>query len=250
MMNIPADCIRLFPKYEAVFYDELEMHQRYFLPVCSVNLRFLMPEKDEWHHFISVKEIYDGCVGEMTTDWHTRYTKPDTFGFDVIDGKYRFDADWRYFTVDTIITPEDYGKTYDEHEIEYNMNDSMYALKKQYYEQYGALYDGDFNCPGLQVDDIRRLERLRLLRPEDLHKDAITEYALELRSRLIGGVLTDLLDQNPDKDDVEPPLKDNGAAFDYIGCMPGYDFQLHGADQISLFYDGEGKKAVVTLSYT
>jgi hypothetical protein len=88
-----------YPKYEDVFYDDIENHKKYFLPICSINLKFMFPDRDEWFHFISVKEIYEGCVGENTFDFHTEYTKEDMFGFDIIDGKYKFDASWDYFYI-------------------------------------------------------------------------------------------------------------------------------------------------------
>ncbi|MFP3595038.1 hypothetical protein SB689_24140, partial [Chryseobacterium sp. SIMBA_038] len=78
--------------------------------------------------------------------------------FDVIDGKYKFDAGWNYFSAHTEITPEDYGNNYSDLEIEYNMNEVMYQLKKEYYQKHNKLYDKDFNRPGLEVYDIRRLE--------------------------------------------------------------------------------------------
>nr|WP_305051231.1 hypothetical protein [Elizabethkingia bruuniana] len=52
------------------------------------------------------------------------------FGFDVIDGKYKFDADWNYFSAHTVISPENYGSSYSDLEIEYNMNEAMYQLKR------------------------------------------------------------------------------------------------------------------------
>ncbi|MEC4051840.1 hypothetical protein VSP10_03450 [Myroides odoratimimus] len=112
--------IKLFPEYEDVFYDDIENHKKYFLPICSFNMKLIDPTNDTWLHIVSVKEIYDGCVGEDTTDYHTTFTKANMFGFDIIDGKYKFDADWNYFSVDTVITEEDYTKDYSELEIEYN----------------------------------------------------------------------------------------------------------------------------------
>jgi hypothetical protein len=98
-MNDKSEFFKPYPKYEDVFYDDIENHAKYFLPICSVNLKFMFPDRDEWVHFISVKEIYEGRVGENTFDFHTRYTKEDMFGFDIKDGKYKFDASWNYFYI-------------------------------------------------------------------------------------------------------------------------------------------------------
>lgn len=94
-----SEFFKPYPKYEEIFYDDIENHKKYFLPICSINLKFMFPERDEWVHFISVKEIYEGCLGENTFDFHTAYTKQNMFGFDIIDGKYKFDASWDYFYI-------------------------------------------------------------------------------------------------------------------------------------------------------
>lgn len=60
-MKMPQNYIKIFPEYEDVFYDDPENHKKYFLPVCSINLKFFQPENDQWLHFVSVKEIYDGA---------------------------------------------------------------------------------------------------------------------------------------------------------------------------------------------
>ena len=70
------------------------------LPICSINLQCIEPEWDEWLHIVSAKEIHEGCVGDFTQSFHTNYTKADTIGFDVIDGKYKFEANWNYFKIE------------------------------------------------------------------------------------------------------------------------------------------------------
>lgn len=253
-----TDLIKIFPEYEDVFYDDIENHKKYFLPICSVNLKIIDPAEDQWLHIVSVKEIYDGCVGEDTPEYHTEYTKADMFGFDVIDGKYKFDADWNYFSAHTGISPEDYGNSYSDLEIEYNMNGAMYQLKKEYYQKHNKLYDKDFNRPGLEVYDIRRLERLRKLTVEDLEKDNESEYAEERLQNKIFGIFEELNTNALPLEEcnfggenlIEKPFKPDGTLMDYIACLEGYDFQQNSADQVFLFYDKELKKAVICLEYT
>lgn len=256
--TIPADCIKIFPEYADVFYDDLENHRKYFLPLCSVNLKFISPEKDQWLHIVSVKEIYDGRVGEHTTAFHTAFTKCDMLGFDVIDGKYKFDAGWEYFTVSTQISPEQYGGEYGDDEIQYNFNDAMYQLKKSYYRKYGELYARDFNRPGLTVEGIRKLERLLKLTADDLHNDEPSDYLEERLSNKISNVIDEInvdalpLDECRFCGDslFEKPFRADGRIFDYIACMEGYDFQENAADQLYLFHDKEMQKAVICLEYT
>ena len=250
--------IKIFPAYEEVFYDEIEQHRKYFLPLCSINLKVIDPTNDQWLHFISVKEIYDGRVGEDKAEYYTSFTKADMFGFDIIDGKYKFDADWNYFSAHTEISPQDYVNPYSDLEIEYNMNDAMYQLKKAYYQKHNKLYDKDFNRPGLEVYDIRRLERLRKLTVEDLEKDAYSAYLEERLQKKVLGIFEELnTGMLPLEECVfggenltEIPVKADGSPMDYIGCLEGYDFQCAAADLLFLFYDSEKKKAVIGLEYT
>ncbi|MNR04860.1 hypothetical protein D3C85_1208530 [compost metagenome] len=179
------------------------------------------------------------------------------FGFDIIDGKYKFDASWDYFTVSKEILPENYALEYSEAEIEYNFNDSMYQLKKAYYKKYGKIYDLDFNRPGLEVFDIRKLDRLRQLTPEDLHNDPFSDYLSDRINAKINGVLDEINVGNLLLEDcqfggenlIDKPFN-NHQPFSYIGCMEGYDFQQHAADQVFLFHDQELNKAVICLEYT
>ncbi|HWV67305.1 hypothetical protein, partial [Chitinophaga sp.] len=52
-MDIPGNFIKIFPEYQDVFYDDLENHRKYFLPLCSINLKFFSQNKDQWLHFVS-----------------------------------------------------------------------------------------------------------------------------------------------------------------------------------------------------
>lgn len=249
--------IKLFPAYEDVFYDDIENHKKYFLPICSFNLQLIDPSKDQWLHIVSVKEIFDGCVGENKPEFYTEFTKADMFGFDVIDGKYKFDADWNFFSTQTQISPEDYGNSYSELEIEYNMNDAMYQLKKQYYQKNGYLYNRSSYRPGLEVWDIRRLERLRKLTVGDLEKDELSDYFAERLEKKIYGVFEELNTKSLPLEDcnfsgenlIEKPYY-NGKLLPYIASIEGYDYQLHAADQLFLFFDENIQKAVICLEYT
>lgn len=99
-MNIDLKHIKYFPEYEEVFAQDIDKYKEHFLPICSINLQCIDPENDQWLHFISVKEIYDGCVGQETEEWHTDYCKMDMLGFDVVGDKYVFEADWNYFAIE------------------------------------------------------------------------------------------------------------------------------------------------------
>lgn len=96
-MNLDPKHIKIFPAYEDVFMGDIQMYKKHFLPICSLNLKSIYPDQDQWLHFVSVHEIFDGCVGDLTQQYHTEYTKRDMLGFNVVGNKYEFEADWKYF---------------------------------------------------------------------------------------------------------------------------------------------------------
>ncbi|OAM31094.1 hypothetical protein A7P95_00920 [Eikenella longinqua] len=104
-MYIAPEFIRPFPPPEDVFSDDIERHAQFFLPICSLNLRFIQPEHgDYWLHFVQPADIYDGSIGENTQPFHSRYNFEDSICFDVdAGGKYRFSGDWRFFDAETEI---------------------------------------------------------------------------------------------------------------------------------------------------
>ena len=249
--------VRLFPDYEDVFFDEIEKHRTYFLPLCSFNLQLIDPRLDQWLHIVSVKEIYDGCIGQNTTPYHRHFTQLDSIGFDIIDGKYKFEGDWNFFSQHHLIEANEYDQDFTAEEIEFAMNDAMYALKKAYYQKQGTLYDRDQYRPGLEVNDIRRLERLRKLTAEDLVQDTPCDYAKERIEQKIAGIFEELntaqlpLDQCTfDGTDLLQIPTYQGQVLDYLSYIEGYDFQLHAADAIALFYQKDIQKAVICFSYS
>ncbi|MNK47795.1 hypothetical protein D3C87_666130 [compost metagenome] len=180
------------------------------------------------------------------------------FGFDVRDDKYKFDPEWNYFSAHLEISPADYGNQYSDLEIEFNMNDAVYQLKKSYYQKQKKLYYKDFNHSGLAINDIPRLECLRKLTVEDLEMNSTFEYLEERLQKKIAGVFDELNTAALPFDNglfgggnlVQKPYKSDGKLMDYIGCIEDYDFQKTAADQLYLFYDKNFKKAVIYLEYT
>lgn len=102
-MKIAQQHIKYFPEYEQVFIGDIEQHKKHFLPICSINLQCIYPDQDQWLHFVSVKEIYEGCVGQETAMYHSDYCREDLIGFDVIEDKYSFEGDWNYFVYEKLM---------------------------------------------------------------------------------------------------------------------------------------------------
>ncbi|EJS67825.1 hypothetical protein CON38_12065 [Bacillus cereus] len=81
-MHISKQFIKPFPAYEEVFYDNLELHKKHFLPICPINLQCIEPEWDEWLHIVSAKEIHEDCVNEEEIFDYTNllYVPKDEYG--------------------------------------------------------------------------------------------------------------------------------------------------------------------------
>jgi hypothetical protein len=243
-----------FPAYEEVFYDDIENHKKHFLPICSINLKFMFPERDEWIHFISVKEIYDGCVGENTTDYHTRYSKEDRIGFDIIDGKYKFDTSWDYFIVNS--EDEDQEEWIEEIEEAYEENQISFDVGKNYYKKYGAIFNFGLNKDNITID---KLEKSHEEYPNS--EKVYPEYFgfiddVKLQSVAIKKLMEE---EGISKKSIESlkvinlsdiPKDSKKKKFEYIGYLSGNKFQKYGADNLYVFQSEDKKKAVMCFGYS
>lgn len=243
-MSIPQTCIKPFPDYEDVFNKEIEEHKKHFLPLCSINLKFLYPEWDEWIHIVSVKEIYDGSVGETTRSSHTNFTKEDMIGFDVADGKYAFEGNWDYFSKDPISSEA------------YIHNDKDYRARKEFYASHQHIYP--YSSFGEPFESAKALE-------DDFDQKQKSGWGLSYPE--VHGVMDDIrfttsegMDLLEDCESEEKifdytnllyvPKDEHNRPFTYIGFLTGYYFQAYGADRVYLFYNQSLKKAVVCFEYT
>ena len=244
---------RPYPTYEEVFYDDIENHKKHFLPICSVNLKFMFPERDEWVHFISVKEIYEGCVGENTPDFHTKYTKEDMLGFIIIDGKYKFESSWDYFIVNHDNNSED---MVEELEEVYDENTYSYEVGKKYFEKYGKIFNNTLNYENVSLNALEKMD--------SKYSDNKKEYPEYF------GFIDDIKHQSKETKEMvekynislkkiesfkntnlpETPKDNDNKVFEYIGRLTGYKFQKYGADSLYVFQSQKMKKAVICLEYT
>ncbi|WP_149093901.1 siderophore biosynthesis protein [Paenibacillus terrae] len=276
-MNIPEKYIKHFPAYEDVFVGDLEHYRKHFLPICSINLQFLFPEQDEWLHFVSVKEIHESSVGEDTQSFHTTFTKEDMLGFDVMDGKYKFEADWDYFILhqkeqleaayETLKSTGD--KAYlrmkrkvmslDEVEHAYIANEQDYQSRKAFFLKNNNIYP--YSSFGDAKESVEELTR-------DFEDKQSSGWGLSFPE--VNGILDDIAFQSEEAqsyikeygESIEEMLQfehtnllyvpkcANGETFTYIGSFTGYYFQAFGADSVYLFYDRELRKAVICFEYS
>ncbi|MDJ1499395.1 hypothetical protein [Xanthocytophaga agilis] len=90
--------LKLCPQIHEVFFDQHEEYKKYFKPLVSINLSLVNPQ---WNGqlFIVYSNNDPYCTAaqaHMNTFCHqTKVT------FDIVDGKYKFKADFGYFQTNT-----------------------------------------------------------------------------------------------------------------------------------------------------
>ncbi|MGE7823966.1 siderophore biosynthesis protein [Paenibacillus sp. NPDC093718] len=251
-MNISKSHIRPFPAYEDVFEGDVERYRQHFLPIISVNLQCLFPGEDQWLHFVSVKEIYDGSVGEETVSEHRQFTKEDMLGFDVVNGKYRFEADWNYFLLEQEPDHETLIEAYAD-------NERDFMARKQFYEEQGHIFPySSFGRAAGSANELKREYQEKLEKGWGLSFPEINGLLDDI-GFMSDEAQRDLQEEGESLEDwlsfeqtnlLHVPRTPEGNTFTYIGRLTGYYFQAYGADALYLFYSKELRKAVICLEYT
>ncbi|PEJ35469.1 siderophore biosynthesis protein [Bacillus pseudomycoides] len=247
-MNIPKQFIKPFPAYKEVFYDNLEQHKKHFLPICSINLQCIEPEWNQWLHVVSAKEIHEGCVGDFTQPFHTNFTKEDTLGFDVVDGKYKFEADWNYFKIEQ--NPSEIV------EKAYVHNEKDYQIRKEFFQRNQKIFP--YSSFGKEFTSVEAVEAEFVEKQTNgwgLDYPKINEILDDIHFMTEEG--QELLEDCTSEDEIFDytnllyvPKDEDGHLFTYIGFTTGYFFQAYGADRIYLFFNKELRKAVICFEYT
>jgi len=275
-MHISEQYIRAFPEYEEVFAEDIERHRRHFLPICSINLKCLFPEKDQWVHFVSVKEIYEGTVGQMTSAFHTEWTQEDSIAFDVVDGKYRFAGDWNYFLIEQeekvnaeyeqlkaagdkqYLKLKKVKNQIDSLKTVYAENEQDYEARKQFYKQEQKVHPYSSDEPMKSVQEVMESWQSYQEKGWGITYPEINGLLedLDLRSEQMQKIFQEHGDSEEEYRTFEStnllsvPHRPDGSVFPYIGALTGYYFQAYGSDWMYLFYDESLQTAVICLEYT
>ena len=92
--------LTLFPDPEDVFLDEVSVHSRYLFP-------WALYEFSSGHHkglsipLVVPYEPPDGFVGWKADTFHTYWCRENWLGFDLVEGKIRFQTDFDYFAINS-----------------------------------------------------------------------------------------------------------------------------------------------------
>jgi hypothetical protein len=93
MNNIPP-FIKMFPEAADVFADRVEEHSKFLFPIFSVDLNHINPQ---WTGKVYMLQFNEDPYNEETVGSFNDYCKDCMIGFDIINGKYSFKTDFKYF---------------------------------------------------------------------------------------------------------------------------------------------------------
>jgi len=93
MSDIP-NYLKMFPEANEVFADRIEEHSKLLFPLFTIELNQINPE---WKGQVHMLQFNEDPYNTKTAKYFNEYCKDCMIGFDVIDGKYSFKTDFRYF---------------------------------------------------------------------------------------------------------------------------------------------------------
>jgi hypothetical protein len=209
--------MRPFPESELVFASDIELHRRHFLPLMSLDASAINPAFSGLLHVVSVKETYDGAVGEHCREFHTDLCKDNQVAFGVDkDGRYTFLGDFRFFAVERGHKP---GST------NYVHSQSFVDEIIEHYEQMETSFEAVrafyWNTGRLNPNSDRQPDR----KDRWLHS-------------------TQFYNNYP------APILPNGRALQFVTRASGWSYCAHGADSVSLYFDPVDRIAVVRFDFS
>lgn len=86
--------IKLFPGIETVFAGEFEENKKHFMPLATIDLASIDASLTGPIHLVYYN---DDPYCEETIEFLNDFCDEDKSSFDIIDGKYRFKADFGFF---------------------------------------------------------------------------------------------------------------------------------------------------------
>lgn len=245
----PTPFLHPFPDPASVFADPVDKHAQHLHPLCSIDLSAVDAAWQGRIHMLSPIEPCDGLIGQSTTAYHGEFQRPNWLAFQLRDGRYTLLGDWRYFELNA---PELTPAFRAELDIRHADSHAAFAQVQAHYAEHGQLYS-------LRIGrrNVRDPDTLALLHQREeirgFHTDADPLPLLEQ----LGGEACESnwtvgsewpLDMSPDGDPA--PLTPDGRRFRFIAQVPGYNYCLHGADSILLFYDPQTSVALFTFDWT
>ncbi|WP_207536464.1 hypothetical protein [Desertivirga arenae] len=132
-LGLPFGAIKPFPEASEVFLENIEEHSNLLFPVCSVDLSSV---NRRWKGHIHLLQFNEDPYNTETAKFFNSYCKDNTIGFQVVNGKYKFLTDFRYFD----LSPE--------WEEWFVLTKETYTISKNNYKTKKKKYWMNFIVPG------------------------------------------------------------------------------------------------------
>ena len=116
--------IKLFPTIENVFSDNFEENKQHFMPIATIDLNSVNALLSGQVHLVYYN-IDPYCV--ETIEFENEFCDEYKVSFDIIDGKYKFKADFGYFkaNADWVEWLEMGRKSYEENADLYRADENL-----------------------------------------------------------------------------------------------------------------------------
>lgn len=223
--------LTLLPDNDAVFAPESTFLAKHLLPLVSIDLSAVNAEWQGKIHLINPIEPHDSYIGSYTQGHHNQYANENWFILQMDDhNRYQWLGEKDYFYAEHSDCDADMKKH------SQDMSQDYLALKNRFKET-GKL---------IPTSDIR-------------YKNAEPTTLLnQLGGETYGGNWLSPIDEHfdlqfihEDTDEQEVHLYDRGGhRYYFIASASGWEYCLHGADDILMFYQPETKRVLFTFDWT
>ncbi|PHI18088.1 hypothetical protein CEQ90_19800 [Lewinellaceae bacterium SD302] len=235
----------LFQDISDIFHDS-DQKEKIFLPLCSVNLKEIIPGRNEWIHFVDVWN--NGDIDDFTfSEVRTR----NSIKFKLENSKYHYLGDISAF-------PK-FSK------LEKWKIESYYEFNNNKYEYIEIPSPNEFKRSNRRLKELERKkiefdyflyvdrlisylstkERFKNSRTLITHKSFPKEYKYKNHEPIkqIGGTL-----QWEQRDMT--PKDNNGKPLTFIGQVIGFHYMQNGSDSIYLFLNEKTNEAIQIFQYS
>jgi len=143
-----ASALTFFPEPSQVFADPVDKHLEHFHPFASIDLSQFDDAPAPVLHIVCPLDPWEGYVGDNTHAHHSEFLGPNWITFEVIDNRYRFLGDFRYFlleneederllSVDGELTADEVAWRRQDMQTHYEKVNADYAEKRQRFRTDG-----------------------------------------------------------------------------------------------------------------
>lgn len=237
--------IKCFEDIENVFHEKHKNYDLIFFPLCSINLKNIIPNRDEWIHFVDVWNN-----GDIEDSYFNEYRTRDSIKFKLESSKYHYVGDEKAFP------KYEYLKNWkDESKNEFEKN------KEEYIK---IVEPKEFQESNRKLIENKRQEKEfdHFLYTDQLITYLVTKERFTREGKIVNYKSFpngyEIKPKNPikqlggtpqwDQSNMTPKNKD-GKPYTFIGEVIGFNYMKNGSDRILLFLDEETNDAIEIIQF-